>query len=166
MGVNQAFAAREARPHRVQGTALLEGHCMQTRRDFLSFSARLAATSGAMRAGAMGAGAMASCLEAIARAAAIGPSEGTGYLDAEHIVILMQENRSFDHVFGTLRGVRGFNDPRAITLSDGNPVWVQADAQGRRFVPFRLDIKETKATWMGALPHDRADQLDAQPGAL
>jgi len=33
--------------------------------------------------------------------------------DVEHIVILMQENRSFDHYFGTLRGVRGFGDPRA-----------------------------------------------------
>jgi len=132
---------------------------MQTRREFLSFAARLAGAAGA-------AGAMGSCLEAIGRAAAIEPSEGTGYLDAEHVVILMQENRAFDHVFGTLRGVRGFNDPRAITLPDGNPVWVQADAKGRRFVPFRLDIKGTKVTWMGCLPHDWADQQDARNQGL
>ena len=39
--------------------------------------------------------------------------------DVEHIVFLMQENRSFDHYFGTLRGVRGFGDPRAVRLPSG-----------------------------------------------
>jgi phospholipase C len=33
--------------------------------------------------------------------------------DIEHVVILIQENRSFDHYFGTLPGVRGFSDPTA-----------------------------------------------------
>jgi len=37
--------------------------------------------------------------------------------DVEHIVILTQENRPFDHHFGTLRGVRGFNDPRAVRIN-------------------------------------------------
>src|SRR6202051_995872 len=37
--------------------------------------------------------------------------------DVEHVVILMQENRPFDHHFGTLRGVRGFNDPRAVNIN-------------------------------------------------
>jgi hypothetical protein len=36
----------------------------------------------------------------------------------------MQENRSFDHAFRTLGGVRGFNDPRAVTLPDRNPIWL------------------------------------------
>lgn len=36
--------------------------------------------------------------------------------DVEHIVVLMQENRPFDHHFGTLRGVRGFSDPRAVDI--------------------------------------------------
>jgi phospholipase C len=31
--------------------------------------------------------------------------------DVKHVVILMQENRSFDSYFGTLSGVRGFSDP-------------------------------------------------------
>ena len=44
----------------------------------------------------------------------------------------MQENRSFDHYFGTLRGVRGFGDPRAVTLPTGKPVWYQPDGTGRR----------------------------------
>jgi phospholipase C len=50
--------------------------------------------------------------------------------DVEHIVILMQENRSFDHYFGTLSGVRGFGVPRAVSLPLGNPVWYQPDGHG------------------------------------
>jgi phospholipase C len=90
--------------------------------------------------------------DAIRRARAIEPAKGTTFLDAKHVVVLMQENRSFDHAFGTLRGVRGFNDPRAIRLHDGSPVWAQPGPDGKRFLPFRLDIKESKTTWMGSLP--------------
>lgn len=109
---------------------------------------------------------MGSILNSIARAHAIEPAEGSSYLDAEHVVILMQENRSFDHAYGTLSGVRGFNDPRAITLPDGNPVWVQANDVGERFAPFRFDIKSSKVTWMGSLPHSWPDQVDARNGGL
>jgi phospholipase C len=35
----------------------------------------------------------------------------------------MQENRPFDQYFGTLKGVRGFNDPRAVKLPNGSSVW-------------------------------------------
>lgn len=122
-----------------------------TRRDFLKAAAILS-----------GIGATGVLPESIRRALAIEPAPGSTFLDAEHVVILMQENRSFDHTFGTLRGVRGFNDPRAITLPDGNPVWAQPDASGKRFVPFRLNIKDTKATWMGSLPHSWPDQVDAR----
>ena len=52
--------------------------------------------------------------------------------DVEHIVVLMQENRSFDHYFGTLRGVRGFGDPRPVELPSGKPVWHQSDGTRRR----------------------------------
>jgi len=97
----------------------------------------------------------------IQRALAINPAPGSNYLDAEHVVLLMLENRSFDHCFGTLKGVRGFNDPRAITLANGNPVWLQSDAKGHTYAPFRLNIRDTKATWMGALPHNRGSQVDA-----
>lgn len=62
----------------------------------------------------------------IARALATAPDRRTGTLaDVGHVVILMQENRSFDHYFGTLRGVRGFNDPRVLELGNGDPVWKQ-----------------------------------------
>ena len=39
--------------------------------------------------------------------------------DVEHVVILMQENRSFDHYYGTMRGVRGYSDKAAIALPAG-----------------------------------------------
>jgi hypothetical protein len=80
---------------------------MQTRRDLLKLAA--------MASGVAGISGL--IPESIQRAYAIEPAAGSTYLDAEHIVILMQENRSFDHAFGALRGVRGFNDPRALRLA-------------------------------------------------
>lgn len=100
--------------------------------------------------------------QSIQRALAIDPAIGTTYLDAEHIVFLMQENRSFDHAFGTLKGVRGFNDPRAISLPNNYPVWLQSNAKGETYSPFRLNIKDTKATWMRDLPHSWENQVDAR----
>lgn len=100
----------------------------------------------------------------IQKAFAIDPVKGTTYLDAEHVVILMQENRSFDHCYGSLQGVRGFNDPRAINLPDGDLVWLQKNAAGEAYIPFRLDIKGTKSTWIGSLPHSWTNQVDARNG--
>src|SRR5713226_4005668 len=40
--------------------------------------------------------------------------------DVQHVVIFMQENRSFDHYFGSKRGVRGFGDLNALMLPTGN----------------------------------------------
>ena len=45
--------------------------------------------------------------------------------DVKHIVILMQENRSFDHYFGTLSGARGFSDPSVPRNANGTPVFDQ-----------------------------------------
>src|SRR5262245_55935565 len=53
----------------------------------------------------------------INKALAIPANNRTGTIqDVEHIVILMQENRPFDHHFGTIRGVRGYADPRAVKI--------------------------------------------------
>ncbi|MES2391897.1 MAG: phospholipase C, phosphocholine-specific [Acidobacteriota bacterium] len=122
-----------------------------SRREFLKFAAVLSSAAGS--AGLIP--------EAIRRAVAIEPESGSTYADAEHIVILMQENRSFDHALGTLRGVRGFNDPRALRQANGNSVFIQTDAAGNAYSPWRLDIKDTKITWMGSLPHTRQSQVDA-----
>jgi phospholipase C len=127
---------------------------MDSRRDFIKKAAMLAG----------GAGAASLFPESVQRAMAISPDPGTTYLDAEHVVILMQENRSFDHCYGKLQGVRGFNDPRAIDLPNKNKVWLQTDQKGDTYAPFRLDIKNTKATWMHDLPHSRESQVDAYNG--
>ena len=124
---------------------------MDTRREFLKKTLLLTGAAG-----------LSSAVPAsIQRALAINPTSGSTYLDAEHVVILMQENRSFDHCFGTLRGVRGFNDPRAITLPDKNLVWLQTNKAGETYVPFHFDIHNSKVTWMGSTPHSRASQVDA-----
>ncbi|KAA0989089.1 phosphocholine-specific phospholipase C [Dyadobacter aurulentus] len=127
---------------------------MDSRRAFLKKAALLSG----------GAGMMGFLPESVQRAMAIHPDPGTTYLDAEHVVILMQENRSFDHAYGRLQGVRGFNDPRAINLPNKNKVWLQTDNKGDTYAPFHLDIKNTKATWMHDLPHSRESQVDAYNG--
>jgi phospholipase C len=127
---------------------------MDSRRDFLKKAALLAA----------GTGLTGGFPASIQTAFAIDPEPGSTWLDAEHVVILMQENRSFDHCYGALRGVRGFNDPRAVTLPNGNPVWCQTNRAGETYAPFRLDIHDTRATWMSSLPHSWVDQTDARNG--
>ncbi len=125
---------------------------MQNRRDFLRNAAVL--TGGAYAWGSLP--------DAIARAMAIRPNAGTTFRDAEHVVILMQENRSFDHAYGALQGVRGFRDPRAHILPNGNAVWFQTDARGDTYAPFHLDMNATSSTWIGGLPHSWPDQVDAR----
>lgn len=95
----------------------------------------------------------------IQKAMAISADPGSMFYDAEHIVFLMQENRSFDHMFGTMRGVRGFNDPRAKSLPNQNKVWLQGDGKGNTYAPFHVDINKTKITWQGGLPHSWSDQV-------
>lgn len=125
---------------------------MDNRRDFIKKASLL---TGAMGFSGMLPG-------SIQRAFSINPESGTTYMDAEHVVFLMQENRSFDHTFGTLKGVRGFNDPRAINLPNKNPVWLQSNKKDETYAPFRLNIKDTKATWMSSLPHSWENQVDAR----
>ncbi|MFF4905603.1 phosphocholine-specific phospholipase C [Streptomyces sp. NPDC001260] len=100
-------------------------------------------------------GAFTALSSSIQRAAALPANHRTGSIeDVEHIVVLMQENRSFDHYFGTLRGVRGFGDPRpAVTRQDGKPVWYQADANGRDILPFHPDADDLGLAFIQDLPH-------------
>jgi phospholipase C len=111
------------------------------RRDFLRFMA-----------GATGAGIGMTLLPpAIRRALAIPARRVTGTIqDVQHIVILMQENRSFDHYFGTLRGVRGFGDRFPIPVPDsagiqGKTVWYQTNRKRsgtRVLAPFHLNTRK------------------------
>ena len=101
-----------------------------------------------IRAGMAGAGAVsAASLLAdplISRALAAPPRCGS-LKDIEHVVILVQENRSFDHYFGSYRGVTGFADPAALPLGDGSGLSVFAQPgypngyDGGHLYPFHLD---------------------------
>ncbi|MER6385180.1 phosphocholine-specific phospholipase C [Streptomyces sp. NPDC001233] len=88
----------------------------------------------------------------IQRAAALPAHHRTGTVkDVEHIVVLMQENRSFDHYFGTLRGVRGFGDPRSVT-QNGKSVWKQSDGT-KDILPFHPDADDLGLAFIQDLPH-------------
>jgi phospholipase C len=82
--------------------------------------------------------------------------------DIEHVVILIQENRSFDHYFGTLRGVRGFSDPTAMRLPDGASVFAQPGfhgaAHGGRLYPYRLDTRRSGGECTHDITHGWAPQ--------
>ena len=93
----------------------------------------------------------------ITRALAIPANHRTGsVMDVEHVVIMMQENRSFDHYFGTLQGVRGFGDPRAVNLPSGKSVFYQPDASNSDgyVLPFHPNKKDLGLTFIEDTPHD------------
>jgi phospholipase C len=103
-----------------------------------------------------GAAAASALPPAIARALELPASRVTGTLrDLEHVVIFMQENRSFDHYFGALRGVRGFADPRPLMLPGGASVFHQPRGAGspHAVTPFHLDAAATSAQSMASLDH-------------
>jgi phospholipase C len=101
----------------------------------------------------------------IERALAVPAAQRTGTIaDVEHIVILMQENRSFDHLFGTLRGVRGFADPRAVRLPSGKPVWAQPNGHGGELLPFRPPVQNLGLSFLPDPPHGWNDTHAAWNG--
>jgi phospholipase C len=67
--------------------------------------------------------------------------------EIEHVVIFINENRSFDSYFGTYRGVKGFGDKRALPLNDGSGKTVFAqpfpgeagEPYGGHLLPFHFD---------------------------
>jgi phospholipase C len=84
----------------------------------------------------------------ISRALAIPAAGGTGsIMDVEHIVIHMQENRSFDHYFGMLNGVRGFGDPRPLRMPGGATVWQQPSHEhpDGHVLPYHGDSRLTRS---------------------
>ncbi|HEY4275156.1 MAG TPA: phospholipase C, phosphocholine-specific [Rhizomicrobium sp.] len=102
-------------------------------------------------------GAAAALPASIQRALAVPARRVTGTIkDVKHIVILMQENRSFDHYFGTMNGVRGFGDRHTVPLPDGRSIWEQKNAS-RVQPPFHLDTKNTSAMKVPGTPHNFGD---------
>jgi phospholipase C len=107
-------------------------------------------------AGAAAAGSVLSGLPA-GMAEALGEPRRRGSLDdVEHVVVLMQENRSFDHYFGTMRGVRGFGDRAALRLTTGLDTFHQPDpgrTDGGFLEPFHVDTSKVDGQDLGDLDH-------------
>src|SRR3984957_15440774 len=76
--------------------------------------------------------------------------------DIEHVVILIQENRSFDHYFGSYRGVRGFSD-LSTAFQQPNPANTTSPPIGK-LLPFRLDTATTNAACTHDITHDWVSQ--------
>ncbi|MDI5969265.1 phospholipase C, phosphocholine-specific [Streptomyces sp. SL13] len=126
---------------------------------------------------ALSAGAAAGTVVAAAgrSAAAAKPAAGaTGTIeDVKHVVVLMQENRSFDHYFGSLKGVRGFADRATISLPGGASVFDQPNGSGRQYPwqlsatsPFLGNSPEKLAQCDGSLDHGWSTQHAAWNNGL
>lgn len=103
------------------------------------------------------AGAAAAVPASIQRALAIPANNQTGTInDVEHVVFMMQENRAFDHYFGTLQGVRGFGDPRAVKLPTGKSVFYQPDPSNPDgyVLPFHPNASNLGQMYLLDTPHD------------
>ena len=104
-----------------------------------------------------GAAAIAPAASAASASAATGSAARPGHhgdiRDIKHVVILMQENRSFDHYFGSLKGVRGFADRSTITLPGGYPVWQQpTTAPGQPVTGTQYPWRLAAGTFAGTQP--------------
>ncbi|WP_371647220.1 phospholipase C [Streptomyces mirabilis] len=118
-------------------------------------------------AGALGGAAALSLLPpSVQKAVAAGPPKHGSLRDIEHVVMLMQENRSFDHYFGTLSSVRGFADPHALKLDTGRSVFFQPDAVNPKgyLLPFHLDTHTSSAQAIPSTSHAWSVQHDAWNG--
>ncbi|MBU2978283.1 phosphocholine-specific phospholipase C [Alteromonas sp. C1M14] len=120
---------------------------------------------------AAGASGLFAAFPSIARALAIPASVKTGTInDVEHVVILMQENRSFDHYFGTFCGVRGFSDPypapaKTTEKQQNRDVFLQHNTtrEGPEWIaPFPLNTRQNFAHMrVDGTPHSWPDAQDA-----
>jgi phospholipase C len=121
-----------------------------TQQDRRSFLRTLASAAGASAS-------LTAFPPAIQRALAAAANNETGTIqDVKHVVILMQENRSFDHYFGTLKGVRGFGDRFPVPLASGKPVWFQSDGT-KEIPPYHLDSTKANALLVPDTPHSYSD---------
>ncbi len=86
-------------------------------------------------------------------AAAAAAAEARPVDQIEHVIIFMQENRPFDHYFGKMQGVRGFNDRATVPLRSGLNAFHQPVDQSdlsKYMLPFQAEHNVTKAMCMPA----------------
>lgn len=84
----------------------------------------------------------------------------------EHVIFLMQENRSFDHYFGTYPGVRGFNDHPATRLgpfAQPDPLNTTRAPTGYQ-LPFHLDTATGRGECTYDPSHDWVTQQRSRNG--
>jgi phospholipase C len=84
------------------------------------------------------------------------PTACSKLTDIEHVVILIQENRSFDHYFGSYRGVRGFSD-QSMAFQQPDPANTTISPVGT-LLPFHLDTSTTNAACTHDISHDWVPQ--------
>ena len=84
------------------------------------------------------------------------PASCSKISDIEHVVILIQENRSFDHYFGSYRGVRGFSD-QSMAFQQPDPANT-TNAPIGQLLPFHLDTTTTNAACTHDITHDWVPQ--------
>src|SRR3984957_7331093 len=84
------------------------------------------------------------------------PSLCSKLTDIEHVIILIQENRSFDHYFGSYRGVRGFSD-RSLAFQQPAPSNLTQPPLGK-LLPFHLDAPTTDAACTHDITHEWVPQ--------
>ncbi|MEV0285068.1 phosphocholine-specific phospholipase C [Kribbella sp. NPDC050820] len=96
------------------------------------------------------------------------PVRRGGLRAVEHVIVLMQENRSFDHYYGTLRGVRGYGDRQPLRLRNGRTVFHQPKTGGGEVLPFSIRKAAADAgrapddiQYLGDLPHGFNDATQA-----
>src|SRR5579871_968266 len=79
--------------------------------------------------------------------------------DIQHVVIVLQENRSFDHYFVSYHGVRGFSDASAA-FEQPNPTNTSNPPIGK-LLPFHLDSSTANGACTQDIAHDWASQHQA-----
>ena len=109
----------------------------------------------ALAAGLGVGGALAPGSSALVRAAAATCPAGGDLGAVDHIVIVIQENRSFDHYFGTHRGVRGFDDHAPHDLGAFAQPWSAntSSAPAGRLLPFHLDTATSSGACVNDISH-------------
>jgi phospholipase C len=118
-----------------------------------------------LRLGAMGGVLALSHLPPSLRSAIAKSAPPGGLGQVRHVVLYMQENRSFDHYFGTLRGVRGFGDTTAVRTRSTPSMFEQPHPAGGMVMPFSTrdaaQRQQQELQYIESTPHGWDDGVGA-----
>ena len=121
-------------------------------------------------AAAVGAGGALGLLPLDVQRAMAASAASNSLSSVKHVVILMQENRSFDHYYGTLQGVRGFGDTSLLRFPGNSNVWNQStkgsSSGGSVLEPWHLNTQTTDAQQVEDLDHSWSGTHGAWNGGL